>query len=1205
MKIKTILIILEVGFLVLSGFGVAAITNNKATSITNSLATTDNHPPYAPNNYYPCGELDIDVNVNLSWDGGDPDLGDTVTYTVFFGTDPLYLPPIAIIGPYPWNQTRIDYDPGTLEYCTKYYMMIAAHDNHNASTIGYTCYFITNCENHPPSAPTITGPIIGKVGIEYIFRFNAIDPDNDDVKYEIQWGDGNEEVTDFYSSGIDVMVKHVWKKIGTYIIMARAQDEHGSYSTWATPPIPITITKNKDKTISTPIQTFIQHYSTDGNQQSFSIPIKQNFMSFVPSIENIIEDTPASSFIKNADDCSIEILSNGTILYAFIYGGPNGTGFYAFSHNEIVRFHEWKGDPSFTSGTWTNDGRWFCIYSGRILYEVNPETLDVWGIGGGGVSLRGLSYDPVTEKLYGTSSQALYEIDMETGEQEFIGYFNVTEAMEAIAFDSDGILYGWASYPDNLYTINTSTGEATTVGPLGININYAYDGSFDFETDNLYFTAYILSPSWGYYWISCDEDTGGCSIGGHPDGYYYVLAISYETDTTPPATNISFDPPEPDGLNGFYVSNVTVTFNATDDISGVNVTYYRINEGEWEIYVEPFKLENNGFYQIEFYSVDNTGNIESPKLSYLKIDQTPPEISAKWEVNKKDGKWIVTIIINYYDNESGIERLDIYMNHELEETIIGPGPTCGFSIEWFKEIKGFVFTYIAYNFAGLSAFALVNGSDIKSYPSGQNSQQSYSIPISQKTMCVVPSTENILENNLDCSHILNAVYSSKKLSVRGHIAYGYISYDPSGQLGAGPAKFELDNPGNLTKLSGYTVNNFFTGGTWTRDGRWLCVKYGTDMLYEINPDDGHITEIGGGGGDNISDLAYDPFTCKMYGVGDTYLYLIDTETGELTIVGIGSYYMVGLAFDRDGICYGIGLNGLYTIDVSTGEVTFVCPLINCTSPSDAEFDIDNDILYLIGYTTGYMTGLYICDTETGECDFVGQFEGGVELTALAIPYNSSFIPPITTISFDPPKPDGCNGWYISNVTVILNAIDQDGVNATYYRINNGTWATYETPFVISEEGDDILIEFYSVDIYGNIENVKSETLDIDRTPPNMTVEWEVKRIGWRKWQVTFSINITNEPSGMNRIEIYINDVLQETIVGPGPIYTWSLIICYVPKLTLKFLTWDQACNQAIVIVNGSDIKSYSSSQISQQSSSLPNSQDTMNIIKNPQEYHWF
>ena len=58
-------------------------------------------------------------------------------------------------------------------------------------------------------------------------------------------------------------------------------------------------------------------------------------------------------------------------------------------------------------------------------------------------------------------------------------------------------------------------------------------------------------------------------------------AIANNDDTTPPITTHTLDPPEPDGLNGWYVSNVNVTLTATDDMSGVNVTYYRINGGEW------------------------------------------------------------------------------------------------------------------------------------------------------------------------------------------------------------------------------------------------------------------------------------------------------------------------------------------------------------------------------------------------------------------------------------------------------------------------------------------------------------------------------------------------------------------------------------------------------------------------------------------------
>jgi hypothetical protein len=267
---KKILILILVGFLVLSGFGVAATINNKATTITNSLVTTDNHPPYAPSNYTPCGGVSENV-VNLSWDGGDPDLGDTVTYDVFFGRDPLNLPLVAIVGPYPWNQTRIEYGPVELECYTKYYWKIGALDDYGHYIAGYVCVLSCSCENQPPGAPTITGPSTGKVGEELSFVFNAVDPDGDQVQYIISWGDSNSDTTDLSPSGTDVTVKHTWMAKGAYTIIAKAQDEHGSYGPEASPPI-VSITKNKGKAINILIQNFIRQHSTAGSQQSFSIP---------------------------------------------------------------------------------------------------------------------------------------------------------------------------------------------------------------------------------------------------------------------------------------------------------------------------------------------------------------------------------------------------------------------------------------------------------------------------------------------------------------------------------------------------------------------------------------------------------------------------------------------------------------------------------------------------------------------------------------------------------------------------------------------------------------------------------------------------------------------------------------------------------------------------------------------------------------------
>ena len=73
--------------------------------------------------------------------------------------------------------------------------------------------------------------------------------------------------------------------------------------------------------------------------------------------------------------------------------------------------------PQFpVGGTWTNDGRWLAVdYFHGYLYEMYPETGEMIDIGGGGVNLNGLAYNPVDNKLYAAASYSLYEFDIETG----------------------------------------------------------------------------------------------------------------------------------------------------------------------------------------------------------------------------------------------------------------------------------------------------------------------------------------------------------------------------------------------------------------------------------------------------------------------------------------------------------------------------------------------------------------------------------------------------------------------------------------------------------------------------------------------------------------------------------------------------------------------------------------------------------------------
>jgi hypothetical protein len=85
-----------------------------------------NNPPNPPSDPYPAdGATDVSINVTLSWTCSDPD-GDPLTYDIYFGT--ASDPPLVKSG-----HTTTSYDPGTLQYETKYYWKIVADDGQSGA----------------------------------------------------------------------------------------------------------------------------------------------------------------------------------------------------------------------------------------------------------------------------------------------------------------------------------------------------------------------------------------------------------------------------------------------------------------------------------------------------------------------------------------------------------------------------------------------------------------------------------------------------------------------------------------------------------------------------------------------------------------------------------------------------------------------------------------------------------------------------------------------------------------------------------------------------------------------------------------------------------------------------------------------------------------------------------------------------------------
>jgi len=96
--------------------------------------------------------------------------------------------------------------------------------------------------NTPPNTPTIDGPKSGKKGIEYNYTFNATDPDEDNIMYFVDWGDGDTVGTSYNPSGKAVTLKHSWWEKGVYIIRCKTIDIYGNESDWE--EFEITMPKN-------------------------------------------------------------------------------------------------------------------------------------------------------------------------------------------------------------------------------------------------------------------------------------------------------------------------------------------------------------------------------------------------------------------------------------------------------------------------------------------------------------------------------------------------------------------------------------------------------------------------------------------------------------------------------------------------------------------------------------------------------------------------------------------------------------------------------------------------------------------------------------------------------------------------------------------------------------------------------------------------
>ncbi len=120
-------------------------------------------------------------------------------------------------------------------------------------------------------------------------------------------------------------------------------------------------------------------------------------------------------------------------------------------------------------------------------------------------------------------------------------------------------------------------------------------------------------------------------------------------DRTAPVTTAN----APSGWNN---SSVTVQLSATDNLSGVQATSFVLDGGAQQTGTS-VTISSEGTHTLEYWSVDNAGNVETHHTAQIKIDLTPPTINHSLSPTANPAGWNnanVTVTFVCADALSGV-----------------------------------------------------------------------------------------------------------------------------------------------------------------------------------------------------------------------------------------------------------------------------------------------------------------------------------------------------------------------------------------------------------------------------------------------------------------------------------------------------------------------------------------------------------------------
>jgi parallel beta-helix repeat protein len=508
----------------------------------------------------------------------------------------------------------------------------------------------------------------------------------------------------------------------------------------------------------------------------------------------------------------------------------------------------------------------------------------------------------------------------------------------------------------------------------------------------------LPAPAGGNYWsdwTSPDNNHDGFVdnpyiFTGGQDGLPWTTLHGW--DALAPTTTMSLSGTA--GNNGWYTSAVTVALSATDNSggSGVRTTESRLDGGPWTTYAAPFPITTDGSHVLYCRSTDNAGNVEGEHSQLVKVDKTPPAISAQAQPGPNGNGWNntdVTVTFSATDVTSGVDTGSV----TPPVTVTSEGAA--------QLVSG-----SARDLAGNAATARVTVSIDKTPPTISGAPTS------------PPNAAGWYNHNVIVHFTASDALSGPPSGTVDLTA----SSEGANQSVTGTATDRADN------TASYTVSN---------------------LNIDKTPPVTAISLAGtGGGGWYRSDVM-----------------VTLTATDGLSGTASSEYQLDGGAWMPYTAPFSVAAEGTHSL-------------------------------------------LYRSTDNAGNAE-APKSEGGT--------VSIDKTPPATTVGLAGTM--GNNGWYRSEVTVTLSAVDNaggSGVGAREYALDGGAWTAYASPLSIASEGTHEL-RCRSTDQAGNVEAEQVRMVKIDWTPPTITGTRtpDANPYGWNNTDVTVHFTASDEVSGLD------------------------------------------------------------------------------------------